>query len=183
MTATSANGFPVLLTNRTTGSLPRLRKFVIPGTSRYLYLRDGSVGFLLVHFAMWWDRWVSRLDGGTWDEWGWAVRPIRGQTTGYSNHASGTAEDLDATQYPRGVPILRLFKPVTIAAIHRRLRLYGGVLGWGGDYHNTPDGMHVEVADGMTLAACERVARRLMDTKRGKAVLEANPGLRGVILS
>lgn len=181
--ATSQNGWYVLESNRTTGSLPRLRKWVIPGTNRHLYLRDGSAGFLLVHFALWWHRWVSRLDGGVWDEWGWAVRPIRGQTSGYSNHASGTAADLDATQYPRGVPILRVMKPVTITAIRVRLRLYGGVLGWGGNYTSTPDGMHVEINSGVTIARAEAVAKRLMNTPRGKAILAANPGAKAVIES
>jgi hypothetical protein len=43
--------------------------------------------------------------------------------------------------------------------------------------------MHVEIAPGMTLAAAERVARRLMDTSRGRAILAANPGARRVIES
>lgn len=39
----------------------------------------------------------------TKDDWGWNVRPIRGQVNGYSNHASATAIDADATEHPRGV--------------------------------------------------------------------------------
>jgi hypothetical protein len=175
----------VLETNRTTGPLPRLRKWDIPGANRHLYLRDGAAGFALVHFALWWHHAISRLDGGTWDEWGWAVRPIRGQTSGFSNHASGTAEDLDATQYPRGVSIGRVFTARQIRRIRVRLamRKYGGLLRWGGDFQTTPDGMHVEIAPGMTLAAAERVAKRLMDTPRGRAILAANPGARKVIES
>ena len=93
----SQNGFPVLATNHTTGPLPRLRKWVIPGANRHVYLRDGSVGFLLVHFALWFHETISRLDQGVWDEWGWAVRNVRGSSTVISNHASGTAVDLNAT--------------------------------------------------------------------------------------
>lgn len=181
--ATSVNGWPVIVANNPTGPHPRLRKWIVPGTNRHLFLRDGSVGFLIVHFALWWHRWVSPLDGGVWDEWGWAVRPVRGQTSGYSNHASGTAADLDATQYPRGVRILAVFKALTIRRIRLRLRLYGGVLGWGGNYRTTPDGMHVEATVGSNIAQAERVARRLMLTPRGRRILAANPGARAVILS
>jgi hypothetical protein len=41
--------------------------------------------------------------------------------------------------------------------------------------------MHVERAKGVSLARCRRRARRLMGTRIGKAVLEANPGARKVI--
>src|SRR6185436_1098451 len=79
--ATSVNGYPVLSTNRTTGPLPRLRKWVVPGANRHLLVRDGSTGFLLLHFALWWHESIGKLDakGAPWDEWGWAVRPVRGQ--------------------------------------------------------------------------------------------------------
>ena len=178
----SQNRWPVIESNRTTGPLPRLRKFVVPGTGRHLFLRDGAAGFLLAHFALWWHEVISPLDGGVWDEWGWAVRPVRGQSTGYSNHASGTAADLDATQYPRGIAILARFKPLQVRLIRLRLRLYRGTLGWGGDYSRTPDGMHVELT-ACPLSQAERVARRLTRTPRGKRVLAANPGLLEVINS
>ncbi len=176
--STSQNGWPVL----PTGS-KRLRKFVIPGAGRTLILRDGSAGFLLVHIALWWHETISPLNHGVWDEWGHAVRPIRGKTTGYSNHASGTAEDLDATEHPRGVAISRTFKAWQTAKIRLRLRLYSGVLGWGGNYHHASnvDGMHFELIKG--LAAAEKVARRLMKSPRGKRILAANPGLKRVIES
>ena len=180
--ATSQNGWPVL-TGATAGELPRLRKFILPGTGRHLLARDGAVGFLLAHFALWWHSRLDRLDGGVWDEWGYALRPVRGQTSGYSNHASGTAVDLDATQFPRGRAIGAVFKAWQIKRIRRRLKLYGGLLGWGGNYTRTPDGMHVEVNPGVPLAACERLAVRLLTSPRGRALLEANPGLESVIRS
>lgn len=177
----SQNGMPVLATNRTTGDLPRLRKWVIPGANRHVYLRDGSVGFLLVHFALWWHESLHRLDGGVWDEWGWAVRPVRGQTTGYSNHASGSAIDLDATQHPRGVPILRTFKTFQVVKVRARIAFYRGALRWGGDYRSTVDGMHVEL--NTNLAGAEAQALRLLESPRGKRILAANPGAREVIVS
>lgn len=180
-------GRPVL-TATTTGPLPRLRVWRIPGCDRTLTLRDGSVGFLLIHFALWWHETINPLDKGAWDEWGYAVRPTRTNSAVTSEHAGGGAADLDATQHPQGVPILRTFKRWQIRRIRKRLKVYTThrgvmVLGWGGDYKRTPDGMHVEWAKGAGLVDAEEVARRLIDTGRGRRILAANPGARDVILS
>lgn len=177
--ASSQNGYPVLYSNRTTGDLPRLRKWMIPGTGRHLYARDGSTGFLLAHCALWFHQRIERLDNTTWDEWGWAVRPVRGQTSGYSNHASGTAIDLNATRHPIGVSIRSTFTDVQISRIRTRMRYYG-VVEWGGNW-SRPDGMHFEI--GGSITACERRAKALMNFGRGADILKANPGAKGVILS
>jgi len=174
--ATSQNGFRVL----DQGANP-LRKFYIPGAERHLVLRDGSAGFLLIHNAVYIDRSVERLDLGVWDEWGHAVRPVRGQSSGFSNHASGTACDLNATRHPRTVATRKTWTDFQINRIHRRLKMYDGCLRWGGDYKNVPDAMHWEIDK--PLAQCEKTARRLMRTKIGQEVLAANKGLRAVILS
>jgi hypothetical protein len=55
-------------------------------------------------------------------------RPIRDQETGYSNHASATAIDLNATQHPRGVK--RTWTTAERAAIDRHLAEYEGVVRW-----------------------------------------------------
>jgi hypothetical protein len=170
----SQNGFQVLETNRTTGATPRLRKWHVPGADRHLFLRDGSAGFLLIHFAAWYHDNVEKIDTGVWQEWGWAVRPVRGQTTGYSNHASGTAQDLRATRHPRGVPTRNTFTQAQIDRIHTRLRLYEGCIRWGGDYKGVPDGMHFEIDRDITLV--ERKARELYDTPVGRKIIRANPG-------
>ena len=179
--STSQNGWPAL-TGRQSGPLPRLRRWLIPGTGRHLILRDGSAGFVLAHFALWWHERVERLDTGVWDEWGWAPRPIRGSTT-VSNHSSGTAMDLNATQHPLGRPVHATFTAREASRIRRRVAWarYGGVLRWGGDYRARPDGMHVELV--RPLASVERVGRRLAKTSRGRRLLAANPGAKEVIYS
>lgn len=183
--ATTANGQEVLSSNRTTGPLPRLRKWLVPGTNRHLYLRDGSMGFILVHVALWFHECVERLDlsGQPWDEWGWAVRPQRGRTTGYSNHAGGVAEDLNATLHPRGVSVTRTMTPKQIRAIRNRMAwtILRGTVIWGGGWR-TPDGMHFEIAP-VPLSRCELVAKVLAKTPRGKRILAANPGAWDVIAS
>lgn len=179
--ATSMNGYPVLFESRTTGPLPRLRKFRVPGADRHFMLRDGSAGFLLVDFLLWYHETIEPIDVGVWDEWAYAVRPVRGQTSGYSNHASGTAADANATEHPMGVPIERTFSRIEIARIRLRIaRRYRGCIIWGGEWRR-PDGMHFEIAK--PLPAVEKNARRLSKTWRGKRICDLNPGLRTVIMS
>ena len=183
--ATSANGYVVLFDNRTSGDLPRLRKWSLnldddTASERHFYVRDGSTGFLLIHLALWFHDRVERLDLGQWDEWGWAVRPVRGQDSGYSNHASGTAVDLNATRHPMGVSIYRTFTAEQIRQIRMRMEMLDGVIRWGGEW-SRPDGMHFEIA--APIDVCERKARRLMGTPRGEQILQFNQGARQVILS
>lgn len=177
--ATSANGW-LVLDGDTTGPPPRLRNWVLPGVNRKLRARDGSAGFLLVHLALWFDEEVEPLDVGTYDDWGWASRPIRGSTF-ISNHASGTAIDLNATQHPMGVATSKTFSKAEIYAIHTRLKLYSGCIRWGGDYVNRPDGMHFELNKGM--ASVEKKARDLSSSPRGKRILNKNSGAKALIFS
>jgi hypothetical protein len=181
--ARTGYGWPVL-TSTTTGPLPRLRKWWIPDTDRHIFLRDGSAGFVLVHLILWFHERIEDIDDGIWDEWGYAYRMVRGSTSSWSEHAAGTAADLNATRHPLGVPTTKTFSAWQILRIRWRLRrVYRGVIMWGGDYKNRPDAMHFEIAPGKTLADCERLARRLMRTKRGQRILEDNTGARAVILS
>lgn len=172
----SQNHWPVL----EQGS-PLLHKWIIPATGRHLILRNGSAGFLLADLALWFHQRVERLDLGVWDDWGWAYRPIRDALV-LSNHASGTAMDLNATRHPLGAAVLRTFTEEQATAIRRRLyRRYRDAIRWGGDYTQRVDAMHFELVQ--DLAFCERLARSLMDTPRGRQVLASNPGQRAVILS
>lgn len=178
--ATSENGWLVI----TDAGNSRLRKWKIPGTDRHLILRDGSAGFLLAHYALWYHRHIERLDVGEWDEWGWAVRPVRGKVSGYSNHASGTAMDLNATKHPLGKGGTLLFKIKGVAALARiktRLLLYRGCIRSGAFYSGRKDEMHYEIDAPMW--EVEEVARRLLGSPLGIEILKANPGARRVVLS
>lgn len=180
-----------VLDGRFDGPQPHLRKFIVPGTGRTLNLRDGCMGFLIVHFVLWWHEVIHAINIGIWDEWGWADRLTRGSSTVTSEHAGGRAADVDATLHPRGVALARTFKAIQVARIRARLLFYRvrrgarlvKALSWGGDFHSTVDGMHIEIAPGATLEDCNKLAIRLMKTPRGKRILAANPGLREVILS
>lgn len=183
--STSQNGWPALAS-----SSSKLHHWVVPGADTTLLLHNGSAGFLLVHLATVFNAKVEVLKEPVLDDWGYAYRPVRGYTTVLSNHSSGTAEDLNATDHPLGVT--GTFSDAEVAKIHKVLdKLYvpktgpekGGVscVRWGGDYRNRIDAMHFEI--NRDLPACEEVARRLMESPRGKLVLKANPGQGAVILS
>lgn len=175
MTAHSQNGWPAL-----TADSSLLHTWVIPDTSRSLRLRNGSAGFLLIHLALWFDGRVEDIEGGILDDWGYAYRPIRGYESGLSNHSSGTAMDLNATQHVLGRE--DTFTADEELRIRRRVDdFFDGVIRWGGEYSGRKDEMHFEV--NASLGACEKVARRLLTSARGKRILDANPAQKAVILS
>lgn len=171
----SQNGWPVL-----TAASKELYVWVIPtkaGTV-HLKLRNGSAGFLLALWAMWYANHIEALVGKVLDDWGWAYRPIRGQSTGYSNHASGTAADLNATKHPLG----RVGTLVNSVKLHLRLKAhFRGVIRAGADYHGRKDEMHYEI--NVSLSVAEKRARALIKTRAGKKLLNSNPSQRKVILS
>lgn len=177
----SQNGWPALQPGD-----PRLRTFVIPANNGEftIRLRDGSAGFLLALHLLWLSEYVEKVVGKVLDDWGHAVRAIRGYSTTLSNHASATAADTNALRHVLGaVGTFRYMvrgKPAE-ARIRARLLRYRGCIRWGGDYHGRKDEMHWEI--NRDLATCERNARRLMKTPLGQRILDANPGLRAVILS
>lgn len=173
--ATSQNGWPALAADSR-----NLHTWAIPGTDRTLRLRNGSAGFLLIHLALWFDARIEGVDGGILDDWGYAYRPIRGYESGLSNHSSGTAMDLNATQHVLGRE--DTFTASEELQIRRRVNdFFDGVIRWGGEYSGRKDEMHFEID--ASLGACEHVARRLLDSPRGHRILAANPGQRAVILS
>lgn len=179
--STSQNGWPALAPDS-----PRLRTIVVPARngSFTIRVRGGSAGFLLALHALWLSEFIEKIVGKVLDDWGYAYRVIRGYVEDLSNHASGTAIDLNALRHVLGaVGTFRYLvrgKPAEVR-IRARLLHYRGCLRWGGDYRGRKDEMHWEIS--RSLAACERNARRLMRTPLGKRILAANPGLRAEILS
>lgn len=133
---------------------------LIPGTQVRLTVRNGPAGDLLLYAAGRWDKEVEDIDNGRGglDDWGYAERPIRGGTE-LSNHASGTAIDLNATKHPLGVAAIRTFTTDQIKAIRQIMADCDGTLRWGGDYSGRPDPMHVEVID--TEKRCAQVLLRV----------------------
>lgn len=178
--AKSQNGWIALVPGSTL-----LYQWYVPGTQRHFLLRNGSAGFILCHFILWFHETIEKLNrkGEVWDDWAYAYRPVR-NAQDLSNHASGTAVDLNATRHPLGKVGTFRYKirgKYASFRIRTRLRLYNQCIRWGGMYDNRKDEMHFEID--ASLRVCESVAKRLMKTRRGKRILAANPEQAKVILS
>ena len=101
----------------------------------------GDVLYLFAHFCAWFDKNIEPIRKR--ESWGYAYRAIRGQSTGYSNHASGTAIDLNAPDHPLGRD--GTFTKAQEAKLRAQLKKYKGALRWGGDYAGRKDEMHFEI--------------------------------------
>jgi hypothetical protein len=124
-----------------------IRRYTVPGTSVVLALREGNAATVLLYVAAAFNALVEPIDNarGHLDDWGYAERPIRGDHVTLSNHASGTAMDLNATRHPLATSPADNFTPMQIAAIHGILRPLKGIVRWGGDYPGRKDPMHFEL--------------------------------------
>jgi hypothetical protein len=144
--ATSQNGWQAI----TSGTDPRLAPFPWV-TGRVL---AGPVFTVLEHVARRFSAEVESIDVPS--SWGWAYRTISGSAD-VSNHASGTAIDLNAPRHPLGAS--GTFNAAQVAAIRRILASVSPAVRWGGDYSGRKDEMHFEITtDAATVAA---VAARL----------------------
>lgn len=147
--ATSQNGWPVDFTGA------RTKTYIVPGTEgpRPVRLRLAlDAAPILLTIASRYHAEVEPLNrkvkGHRYvvDDWSRAVRTIRGKTTGYSNHASGSAVDLNATKHPLGKSgTLSAVDEATVHRILHELELDEDIVRWGGDYHGRVDEMHFEV--------------------------------------
>ena len=118
----------------------KIRSYRIPGT-RISFTCAAPVAPILVNFAKDFYEQVEPIDKGKLDDWGYAYRPIRGTTVHLSNHASGTAIDLNATKHPLGAS--GTFTKAQERTIRQLCAQYG--LRWGGDYEVRKDEMHFEI--------------------------------------
>jgi hypothetical protein len=154
VTVRSQNGWPA--NDRSVISTRTVR-----GTAVRLAVRTGPAGDLLLEVAALYDLMVQDLDiPGPADDWGYAERPIRGSATTVSNHASGTAVDLNAVRWPLGsapsvnlsarqIATVREIVAATKVPSHPR-----PVVRWGGDYSGRKDPMHFEIDNAATEADC-----------------------------
>ena len=117
--------------------------------------------------------------------WGFAPRNIIGSTI-ISNHASGTAIDLNADDHPLGA--VGTFNAGQVSAIHAILRdcVVDGVpvIRWGGDYSGRKDEMHFELnlqSNGNSPAKLAKLADRVSGAAALAAVVAtATPAASGL---
>lgn len=171
---TSQNGWPASKDPDDIGIVSKR----VPGTNLKLRIAD-AVAPLLMSFARDFHADVERINDGQLDDWGYAFRDIRGATT-LSNHASGTAIDLNATQHPLGAE--NTFTEEQARTIRRLCRKYG--LRWGGDYRNRKDEMHFEIA--LNATQVRNLIRTLgleNDDQEAKATDQDSQGISGIVES
>jgi hypothetical protein len=140
----------------------------VPGTNVWLTVHNGPAGDLLLEVAAQFDRYVQDIDNarGALDDWGFAERPIVGSTV-LSNHASGTAIDLNATRWPLGSDPSVNLNATQITRVHQILATCDNVVRWGGDYVGRKDPMHFEINDGQDESDCVRALAALRGSEGG----------------
>jgi hypothetical protein len=136
MSLTSYNGYPA---SKDLDEI-KIKSYPVKGTDRKLRCAE-SVGPLLAAFAAEFHELIEPIDEGTFDDWGYAFRMVRGTTDKLSCHSSGTAIDLNATKHPLGKH--GTFPAEKVPMIRALAKKYG--LKWGGDFKSRPDDMHFEV--------------------------------------
>jgi D-alanyl-D-alanine carboxypeptidase len=137
-----------------------IASYTVPGTNRKVALRKGDTAVILLDLAAWIHAHIEPIDVGEFDDWGYAERNIRGSTTTLSNHASGTALDINAVKHPLGVH--GTWTADQKRRINARLAYYEGCIRFGENYSGRVDPMHLEINAGP--AACKRVADKIRST-------------------
>jgi len=133
---TSYNGYPASKDPKEIG----IKSYPVKGTDRKLRCAE-SVGPLLAAFAAEFHELIEPIDEGTFDDWAYAFRMVRGSTDRLSCHSSGTAIDLNATRHALGK--VGTFPAEKVPMIRALAKKYG--LKWGGDFKSRADEMHFEV--------------------------------------
>jgi hypothetical protein len=136
MSLKSSNGWTASADQNEIG----IKSYPVKGTKIKLRCAE-KVAPLLIGFAEEFHELIEPIDEGTLDDWGYAFRMVRGSTDKLSNHSSGTAIDLNATQHPLGK--VGTFPAEKVPMIRALAKKYG--LRWGGDYKSRADEMHFEI--------------------------------------
>jgi hypothetical protein len=132
----SSNGWPASKDPAEIG----IKSYPIPGTDIKIRCAE-AVAPLLVGLAAEFHKEIEAIDKGALDDWSYNFRMIRGSTDSLSNHASGTALDLNANRHPLGKE--DTFSPENAAKCISLAAKWG--CKWGGSYVRRRDDMHFEI--------------------------------------
>jgi len=134
--ATSQNGWPASSSPSAIG----ITGLTVASHAFPSGVRGGQVHTILGHVARRFHDEVETLV--TPGNWGYNYRVISGSTS-LSNHASGTAIDVNAPRHPLGAS--GTFSATQVSRIRSILAFCNGVVRWGGDYSGRKDEMHFEI--------------------------------------
>ena len=137
-----------------------VKNFIVPGTTRHFAVAS-AVAPILIAFAAEFHKKIEKIDVGTYDDWGYNFALIPNQKD-YSNHASGTAIDIDATLHPWKKS--KTFSIRKTIKLRRIVKKYG--IRWGGDYTSGwKDEMHFEITE-TPLKVKARIAKMKLTTPK-----------------
>ncbi|QAU06559.1 lysin A, L-Ala-D-Glu peptidase domain [Gordonia phage WilliamBoone] len=134
-------------------------------------IRSGYAAEALGAWMRWYHENVERIDlYKPLDDWGWSAT----NDVASSNHLSGTAVDINATQYPWG---RRTMPAARKAKIREGLKLFEGVIFWGADWSRA-DEMHYQLNHGTSSGT--GASQKLIDfcnrrIRNGRLVTEQPP--------
>lgn len=162
--STSQNGWPAAANLRTRLITP------VKGVS-FRIVDNANVATVFTYLVQQYDKRVEPVKGPVADDWGFAYRANVNSPNELSNHASGTAIDINATKHPNAVATSKTFTTKQVAAVHAILAELDHVVRWGGDYTHTVDAMHFEInVPPGGLAAIGKKLRTPKPKTRGKNV-------------
>lgn len=121
-------------------------------------VRNGDVTTVLMYVAEQINEHVAPLHAG-WC-WGYDYKNVEGDTD-LSNHASGTAIDINAPAHPMGVK--GTWTGTQVHTIHGILSQLDSAVRWGGDYTGRVDEMHFEINAGAD--SVHKVANKILAAK------------------
>jgi len=158
-TAKTRRGWPVILDSAKTTPLDHI-------TGRVL---SGDVHTIFDFFCDRFEKLVEPITKG--HSWGWSPRPVRGYADVWSEHAAGTAIDINAPAHYMGKS--GTFTAKQVEGIRQVIAECGGLIIWGGDWKHRPDEMHFELkADAANIA---RVAGLIRAQRAGTAPTPETP--------
>ena len=134
-----------------------IKTFTVKGTKVRLVCAENAAP-LLLGFAADFHNLIEPINEGIPDDWGYAFRKVRGSDSVTSNHSSGTAIDINATDHP--LDRVGTFPAEQVPMIRALAKKYG--LTWGGDW-TRKDEMHFEIA--VSPAAAIKLIKRLEKQK------------------
>jgi len=168
---TSLNGWKVIHSGES-----GLVTVTVPGTSLRLTVNEVAAP-LLVHVADRVNREVRSLTAnnskGGQDDAGWAFRKAR-HADGFSNHASGSAIDLNWQLWPQNGSKRSMTASETAAASKIAADL-AEVIIWGGNWNGQRDEMHWEVRPGVTPQKVKAYIEKHHLTLNGSPVSHPDP--------
>lgn len=123
-------------------NLIHVHNYIIPGANQHIAVCDDAAPVLIAFLAELNLITPINAPGTVFDDWGYGVGDNRGIDAMLSNHASGTAVDINATKHIQG-GTKSGYTPQQEKQINALCNKYQ--LRWGFNYHSNKDPMHFEI--------------------------------------